>query len=124
MIRVLPSPPTHQRQSFGGGGRSHLLTRPRRVSFGVLAVCVSKAAGDGSGGLDGVVGASMPGSVSSRVDGKVSDTVTTLVRSSLNFDAVVRLFRPECVHIHSTSVAGAPWTIRPPLLTDPPRKRW
>jgi hypothetical protein len=89
VIRVLPRPPTHQRQSFGGCGRSHFLTRPRRVNFGALAVCVSKVAEDGSGGLDGVAGASKPGSVSSRVDGKVSDTVTTLVRSSLNFDAVV-----------------------------------
>jgi len=40
-----------------------------------------------------MVGAAMSGSVSSRIDGKVSDTGMTLVRSCPYFDAVLRLFR-------------------------------
>ena len=56
-MSVLPRLPTHHRQSFGAGGRSHLLSRcprPSRTARGSDGVDVApRSGGDMSGGAGG-----------------------------------------------------------------------
>lgn len=76
-MSTLPSPLTHQRQSFGGGGRWNLRTRPRLVSGGASGSERAAAA-----------------AVSSAADGSMSSTASTLLARPDGSNAVREKFPP------------------------------